>query len=129
MPSRSNASGDQALWAVLGAITLGVALKMLVGKVDRGAAHALGPIMQLLISYSAFVWYCRDSDACRFPRTLWRNVCFNFLAILFVPWYLLRTRPRGQRLGALFKFGGFLLLMLVAAMIGLALGAAAAALF
>ena len=62
-----------------------------------------------LFSFIGFVWYCRDRDARGYPHSRWLNVCMAGLGPLAVLYYLLRSRPRGQRARALLGLGGFLL--------------------
>ncbi|MES2015444.1 MAG: hypothetical protein V4484_03030 [Pseudomonadota bacterium] len=71
-----------------------------------------------LFSYTAFVWYCRDSDAHAYRRSLLRNIGFIFFSIAFVPYYLVRSRARGQKWRALLRLAGYLFLMLTAAATG-----------
>lgn len=85
-------------------------------------AALLGRALFILASYASFVWYCRDSDLHRYRRSLWRNTGFIFFGLLFVPCYLVRTRPNGKRLFALAKLAGFAALWLGAIMIGVVLG-------
>ena len=53
---------------------------------------------------------------------MWRNILFNGVGVLFIPWYLLRTRPPAKRLNALLSFGGVGMLTLVSLVVGAALG-------
>ena len=80
----------------------------------------------ILSSYAAFVWYVRDSDARRYRRSLLRNIGFNALSIVFVPWYLVRSRAAGQKWRALFRLAGFGFLMLTATATGMMFASLAA---
>lgn len=115
--------------AMLAMIALMGAVQASLGKGSRNLAYLTIFVLEILGSYCAFVWYCRDSDERRYRRSLWRNMLFNGVAVLFVPWYLLRTRPSGARLNALFRLGGMCLLMLAALMVGAVCGLIAAKLF
>ncbi len=129
MPNHTEESPKSVLWAMLLLLAAGGALNALVGSRNVNAGHALGLLLQLLISYTAFVWYCRDSNARRYPRSLGRNMCFIGLIIVFLPWYLLRTRERGRKIASLFRLAAFLLLMLFAAIVGHVVGVCAGMLF
>lgn len=79
----------------------------------------------LALSFCVFFWYREDSDERQFQRSALWNVGILILAVVTVPVYLVRSRPRGRRLMALLK--------LCAALVGLfaaaAAGGIAAALF
>lgn len=100
---------------------------MLLGQLIEGysaARHVRTPALwelldAFLFSFTAFVWYCRDSDARGYRRSLMRNIGFIFAGVLFVPYYLVRSRAAGQKWRALFRLAGFLVLMLMAALIGM----------
>lgn len=62
-----------------------------------------------LFSFIGFVWFCRDRDARGYPRSRWLSVCMVGLGPLAVPYYLLRSRPRGQRAAALLRLAAFVL--------------------
>ena len=103
------------LVAMLALIALGALAQGAIGK-NMGQVFSI--LFKVLASFSAFVWYCRDSDARSYRRSLGRNILFNAVGIIFVPWYLLRTRPSGQRFAAIIDLGSFCLLMLVALVAG-----------
>jgi len=48
-----------------------------------------------------------------------RNIGFIFAGVLFVPYYLVRSRAAGQKWRALFRLAGFLVLMLMAVVVGM----------
>ena len=116
------------LWAMLVLIALG-GLVAGLAKADHGLALLFSFVLNVLSSFAAFVWYCRDSDVRGYRRSLWRNILFNAVGAVFVPWYLLRTRPSGKRFGAMLSLGGFCLLMLVAVVAGGACGVVLSMLF
>jgi hypothetical protein len=74
-----------------------------------------------LFSFIGFLWFCRDRDARGYPRSRWLSVCMVGLGPLAVPYYLLRSRPRGERAKALLRLAAFMLaevaLMLLGAFI------------
>lgn len=80
----------------------------------------------IVSSYTTFVWYVRDSDARQYRRSLLRNMGFNALSIVFLPWYLVRSRAAGQKWRALFRLAGFCFLLLTAAATGMMLASLAA---
>jgi hypothetical protein len=71
-----------------------------------------------MTSFTTFVWYCRDSDAHAYRRSRMRNAGMIFMSVLFVPYYIARSRAAGQKWRALFRLGGFCLLMLLTTVLG-----------
>lgn len=65
----------------------------------------------LLFSFLCFWWYRIDSDLRRYRRSRWLNVGIVMLAIVAVPYYLVRSRPAGQRGRALLGLAGFVLVL------------------
>jgi hypothetical protein len=109
------ASPRAALWWLFGAaLFAGVAPALPAGA--WSVLHAI--LSNLALGFLPFLWYCRDSDACQFHRTLWWNM--GMVALLFptLPLYLWRTRARGRRLKAIGKAGACALVLLVAAGLG-----------
>jgi hypothetical protein len=121
MQNPTEKSLSHPLIAMLGLLALSGLVHAAAGNANN-PARLFTMVLDVLASFSAFVWYCRDSDMLRYRRSLWRNMLFIFLGILFVPWYLLRTRPSGKRFISLLSLGGFGLLMLVAVVVGAVLG-------
>ena len=56
-----------------------------------------------------FFWLAADQRQLGYRRSPWMNVGIVLLAVVFVPVYLVRSRPAGRKLLA---FGGFLLALL-----------------
>jgi hypothetical protein len=77
--------------------------------------------LTLCFSFLTFVWYRRDSDEHAYRRSRWLNIGIILLTPLTVPYYLLRSRPRGQKLRALLKCAGFAVLVVLAAAAGMVL--------
>jgi hypothetical protein len=102
---------------------------LVLGRISGGywAARASPslPLWELLdgflFSFISFVWYCRDSDAHGYRRSLMRNIGFIFVSIVFVPCYLVRSRAAGQKWWALLRLAGFGMLMLIASAAGMLL--------
>lgn len=65
-----------------------------------------------------FWWYWADSTAIAYRRSPLLNVSMVAVGFLAAPYYLLRSRQRGQRLLAFAKLLGFVLLMIAATMVG-----------
>jgi hypothetical protein len=79
-------------------------------------------VMQLgsvfVFSALTFAWFWVDSEARSYKRSPFLSVAIVALGALAVPYYLLRSRPRGQRLKAIGAFVGFILLLLAALVLG-----------
>jgi hypothetical protein len=118
-PTENDLVAPLAMTLVLTALAGAAAM---AARMNPELAALFGRAFLVLSSYASFVWYCRDSDLHRYRRSLWRNTCFIFFALLFVPCYLVRTRPNGKRLFALAKLAGFAALWLGAILIGAVLG-------
>lgn len=71
-----------------------------------------------LFSFIGFLWFCRDSDARGYPRSRWLSVCMVGLGPLAVPYYLVRSRPRGERAKALLRLAAFMLAELALLLLG-----------
>ena len=101
-----------------------------LGGVMNGFAssrHAAQPLLwthatSLVSSFLCFVWYCRDGDARSFIRSRWLNVAMIALTALTIPYYLWRTRPRGQRARAIVRYIGFAVLLSIVTAAGFVLG-------
>ena len=78
-------------------------------------------LSSVLLSFTAFVWFCRDSDAHRYRRSRLRNIAFIFFGLLFIPYYMVRSREPGQKWRALRRLAGFCFLALTAAITGVLL--------
>lgn len=100
------------LWALLAlmfACGLAVAL--------YGAAHMRMPAWWALLSgfllhFLPYYWYRLDSEARRFRRSRWMNSAVVGLSPLGITLYLLRSRPRGTRLGSLARMSIFVVMLL-----------------
>lgn len=108
-------------------------IALLAGAMSGFAAsrHAAQPLLwthalDLMFSFLSFVWYCRDGDARSFIRSRWLNVAMVSVTALTIPYYLWRTRPRGQRRRAIMRYAGFGVLLGIAMAVGSLLGASLA---
>ena len=63
----------------------------------------------VVISALVFGWVHIDARERQFRKSKWLNIGVLGLSLVFVPVYLLRSRPAGHRLGA---FAGFVLALL-----------------
>jgi hypothetical protein len=72
----------------------------------------------LTVGYLCLLWYRGDSDARGFLRPRVLSVAMVFFPLSAVPYYLLRSRRAAERRRALSAYLGFLLLMPVAALVG-----------
>jgi drug/metabolite transporter (DMT)-like permease len=91
-------------------------LIFIVGAVDGTLAvhhHESGAwtiFSTILISATIFAWYYFDSHERAFRRSALLNVAVVALAVLAVPYYLIRSRESGKRLGAFLCFLGAVIL-------------------
>ena len=104
-------------------------IAVLVGATNGFAAsrHAAQPLLwthtlDLVFSFLCFVWYCRDGDARSYIRSRWLNVGMITVTMLTVPYYLWRSRPRGQRGRAIMRYVGFGMLLGIVTAAGFVLG-------
>jgi hypothetical protein len=105
-------------------LALLIALTLVFGVVDA-REMALGVqsngwavLSTVLFSFLSFCWYRLDSDAHGYRRTALLNVGIVMFAILAVPYYLVRSRPAGQKGRALLRLAGFCLVLVAAAGLG-----------
>ena len=112
----------QALFALL-------FIAVLAGVMNGFASsrHAAQPLVwtqatDLASSFLCFVWYCRDGDARSFIRSRWLNVAMVAATVLTIPYYLWRTRPRGERGRAIVRYIGFAALLGIVMGVGFVLG-------
>ena len=104
-------------------------LAVLVGATNGFAAsrQAAQPLLwthalDLGSSFLCFVRYCRDGDARSFIRSRWLNIGMIVATMFTVPYYLWRSRPRGQRLRAILRYAGFGVLLVMVTAGGFVLG-------
>jgi hypothetical protein len=74
----------------------------------------------LAVSYLCLLWYRSDSEARGYPRSRWMSVGVVACAACAIPYYLLRSRGRGERRQALMLFAAYLALMALAVWVGMA---------
>lgn len=76
----------------------------------------------LTLSLLVFSWYYFDSEARSFHRSKWLNIAFIGIALIAAPYYLLRSRAKGEKLKALLQLAGFCALSFTVATFGQYLG-------
>jgi hypothetical protein len=103
--------------AVLGILDAALGLPLRSDS-ERFAFTFGGNLALLLIG---FRWLALDAFELDIRRPGWLNVGIVLLAIVFVPYYLYKTRPQGRRMPAIAMFLG----LVVACMFASAIGAAA----
>ncbi len=84
----------------------------------RGSALNIG--YQIAILVACFMWLGLDSRQLDIRRPWWLNVGIVLLTSAFVPYYLYKTRPAGQRAQAIMTFFGIVLGGAIAMMAGMA---------
>jgi hypothetical protein len=72
----------------------------------------------LAFSVLTFAWFWLDSESRSYERSPFLNVAVVALGFIAVPYYLLRSRPKGERLKAMGKFLAFTLLSIIALFVG-----------
>lgn len=77
-----------------------------------------GSVSMLL---AGFYWLHFDALELGIRRPSWLNVAIILLAIVFVPYYLYKTRPEGRRWPAILGFLGVVFASLVLSSLGAAL--------
>ena len=63
----------------------------------------------IVVSVLIFAWVHLDASERHYPKSKWLNLGILAFSIIFVPVYLFRSRPKGQKLRAL---AGFVLALL-----------------
>ena len=88
----------------------------------RGGGVNLG--YEIAILLVCFLWLGLDSHQLKIRRPWWLNVGVVLLTAVFVPYYLYKTRPPGQRGQAILGFLGVVFGSLIAMMAGVYLAMA-----
>jgi hypothetical protein len=63
-------------------------------------------------------WYHYDSVSNGYKRTKWMNAGVLFMAVVAIPFYLVRSRAKGKRIKALLGLSGFVAILLLSAILG-----------
>jgi hypothetical protein len=78
---------------------------------------------QFCVLLLCFAWLEMDSRQLGIRRPWWLNLGVVFLTSIFVPYYLFKTRPQGQRGSAILAYFGMLFGSVIAMMAGMFLAA------
>lgn len=89
------------------------------GAVQAFQKDALSLLFQVAALVLCFTWLGIDSRQLGIRRPWWLNVGIVLLPWAFVPYYLYKTRPQGQRGSAILSFFGIVFGCMVAMMIGM----------
>ena len=117
---------QRTLWSLRStrALVAAVATMMLAGGVIGWLVArrwqlplALDYLVGTTLTVCVYVWYRADADERGYPRTMGLGGAMVLIWPLAVPYYLLRNRPSGQRLGALLRFAGVIVLCFAVAML------------
>jgi hypothetical protein len=72
----------------------------------------------IAFSMLVFWWYWSDSESRSFRRSPLLNVAVVAVGFVAIPYYLLRSRAKGQRVRAIVSMLGFFVLLVVALFVG-----------
>ena len=104
-----------ALTTLIGAsLVLGILDAALQLKTSSGLTF-VGSLAMLIIG---FRWLTLDSAELDIKRPMWLNIGIVMAAIVFVPYYLYKTRPAGHRLPAIASFFAIVLACALTSAIG-----------
>ena len=94
--------------------------------IARGIAQPgyLRIVSSAIFGALAFLWFWNDSEARSFKRSPLLSVAIVTLAVVAVPYYLMRSRGDGERFIAIAKLIFFVVILFIAIMIGGTSGAA-----
>jgi hypothetical protein len=105
-------------------LALLVAVTVVAGVVDARdmALHiqsgGWAVLSTLMFSYLSFYWYRLDREAYLYRGSRWLGIGIVMLAIVAVPYYLVRSRPAGKKGRALLRLAAFAVLLGVAGAFG-----------
>jgi peptidoglycan/LPS O-acetylase OafA/YrhL len=111
-------SRKQILTAILLLMVLHGALDAAYAAKGMTQPLAWSVPLTLCVSFLGFLWYCSDSDERNYKRSLGLNMAMIILAYIAMPYYLLRSRPSGQKLSALVRCAGFAVMMVLSNALG-----------
>ncbi|WP_313176871.1 hypothetical protein [Massilia sp.] len=104
-----------ALLVVMFVTTL---VDMGAGLSARGEPVLWSLLTGLLSNFLMFYWFRVDRELRAWPRSRWLSTAMVTITPLAVPYYLARSRPRGKKLRGVAEFVGFVVLMIVASILG-----------
>lgn len=116
---------QNTLWTLIGvSLVLGVVDVGLGASLTEAARFGIALLGNLALLVIAFHWLNLDSHELGIHRPVWLNIGIVLLLIVFVPYYLYKTRPEGKRAPVLLGFLAVLVACVFASAIGSALAAA-----
>lgn len=121
---------SQAIAAALGLnLVFGVVVGMLYPELGSPEAvqqavaalrqSGLNIAYQVALLIACFTWLATDSRQLGIRRPWWLDLGVVLITSLFVPYYLWKTRPEGQRGAAIFAFFGVVFGCLLAMVLGM----------
>ena len=105
-------------------LALLVAVTAVAGVVDARdmalhvQSNGWAVLSTLMFSYLSFYWYRLDREVHSYRGSRWLGIGIVMLAIVAVPYYLVRSRPAGQKGRALLRLAGFAVLLGAAGALG-----------
>lgn len=116
---------QNTLWTLIGvSLVFGVVDIGLGTSLSESARFGIALLGNLALLVIAFHWLNLDSHELDIQRPMWLNIGIILLLIVFVPYYLYKTRPEGKRAPVLLGFVAVLVACVFASAIGSALAAA-----
>jgi len=107
---------------VLAALLVLMFVSMLVEmgtQVRAGGEPVLWSLLSgLLSSFLSFYWFRVDRELRGWPPSRWLSTAIVTITPLAVPYYLARSRPKGEKLRGVARFVGFVFLLLLASVLG-----------
>jgi hypothetical protein len=106
------------------ALTTLIGASLVLGIVDAAlqlqSSSGLTFVGSLAMLIIGFRWLTLDSAELDIKRPMWLNIGIVMAAIVFVPYYLYKTRPAGRRLPAIASFFAIVLACAMTSAIGAA---------
>ena len=106
------------------ALTTLIGASLVLGIVDAAlqlqSSSGLTFVGSLAMLIIGFRWLTLDSAELDIRRPMWLNIGIVMAAIIFVPYYLYKTRPAGRRLPAIASFFAIVLACAMTSAIGAA---------
>jgi hypothetical protein len=103
-------------------------LLLLIGLVEAIYTHLQlrGHLAPAWLQFSAgivflfliFSWFHNDTKTHGYKRSTWLVGGILFMAVVTIPYYLVRSREKGEKIMALIRLCGFFMLMLISSLIG-----------
>jgi len=106
------------------ALTTLIGASLVLGIIDAAlqlqSSSGLTFVGSLAMLIIGFRWLTLDSAELDIRRPMWLNIGIVMAAIIFVPYYLYKTRPAGRRLPAIASFFAIVLACALTSAIGAA---------